>query len=99
MQKIVYKPLLKKTALYLTKYANGKGGTSNDGNQAGRFFSQKYGEFIVGCVGDKYKNAIRQLHLNLSIILRVVSSTGILQVVSSTGIMKNLKFLINKPVF
>ena len=56
--------------------ANGKGGTSNDGNQASRSFSQKYGEIVVGCVGDKYKNAIRQLHLNLSSILRLISSTG-----------------------
>ena len=39
-------------------------------------FSAKSMEKSVGCVGDKYKNAIRRLHLNLSIILRVISSTG-----------------------
>ena len=44
---------------------NTKGGTSNDGNQARRFFSQKLAAIVV-----------RKIHTNLSVILRTISSTG-----------------------
>ena len=71
----MYKPLLKNTVLYLTKYVElmERVVLPMMENQARRFFSQKYGEIIVG---DKHKNAIHQLYLNLSIILQVISSEG-----------------------
>ena len=56
--------------------ANSKGSTSNDGNQAWRFFSQKLAAIVVSCVNQKYKDTIRKIHTNLSVILRIFSSTG-----------------------
>ena len=56
--------------------ANDKSGTSNDGNQARRFFSQESSLVILSCVDDKYKETIKELHRNLTVILRVVSSSN-----------------------
>ena len=56
--------------------ANDKGGTSNDGNQARRFFHADSAGAIVECVPLKYKEHIRQLHKNLSVILQIISCTG-----------------------
>ena len=55
--------------------ANAKGGTSNDGNQARQFFSTKSKDVIIDCICEKYKPVIASLHINLSVILRVVSGT------------------------
>ena len=55
--------------------ANSKGGTSNDGNTARKFFTETYVDLIADCVDEKYKTVIRNLHKNLSCILRLVSST------------------------
>ena len=56
--------------------ANDKGGTSNDGNQARRFFHQDCADAILGCVPQKYKETTRKLHqASPSVLLRVVSST------------------------
>ena len=54
---------------------NDKTGTSNDGNQARRFFKSETRNVIVDCVADKYKEIVGCLHRNLSVILRVVNSS------------------------
>ena len=52
--------------------ANDKGGTSNDRNQALRFFKETI-ESIVSCGAPNYKDTIRQLHINISVLLRIIS--------------------------
>ena len=47
----------------------------NDGNQGRRFFKPESRNEIVACVVDKYKDTVSILHKNLSVILRVISST------------------------
>ena len=51
-----------------------KGGTSTDGNQGRRFFSEEVVETLKLCVKEKYVDKVLQLHCLLSVILRVVSS-------------------------
>ena len=74
----VQESLFQERGLVLDKVggANDKGGTSNDGNQARRFFHADSADAIVGCVAEKYKEDIRKLHKNLSVLLRIVSCTG-----------------------
>ena len=70
--------LREKTGLVLDQVsgANDKTGTSNDGNQARRFFDINSRQTISDCVEDKYKDTVTQLHQNLSVILRIVTSTS-----------------------
>ena len=73
--------ILHATGLYLDQCnkANGKGGTSTDGNQGRRFFSEE----VLGVISDllsghssiKHQENILLLHRQLSTILSVVSST------------------------
>ena len=56
--------------------ANDKGGTSNDGNQGRRFFKPESRDAIVACVAENYKDTVSILNKNLSVILRVISSTN-----------------------
>ena len=55
--------------------ANSKTGTTNDGNTARDFFSETHADEIVDCVEGKYKEVIQRLHKNISVILRLMSST------------------------
>ena len=70
--------LREERGLYLDQVsgANDKGGTSNDGNQARRFFHVDSADAVVSCVHPKYKENIKKLHQNLSVLLRVISSTS-----------------------
>ena len=54
---------------------NSKTGMSNDGNSAHEFFSQTHANVIVQCADEKYQASLRLLHLNLSVILCLVSCT------------------------
>ena len=76
--KSVVRDMLKETTgltLDQVAGANSRGGTTNDGNQARRFFKSESRDFVVACVAEKYKGTINCLHKNLSVILRVLSST------------------------
>lgn len=66
----------KRLVLDQVSRTNDKGGASNDGDQAKRFFSLDYVDAIVACELIKYKETIKKLHQNLSVLLRVVSSTS-----------------------
>ena len=64
----VQKILKESTGLMLDQVAgaNDKTGTSNDGNQARRFFKWETCDVIVNLVEDKYKETVACLHKNLS---------------------------------
>ena len=59
--------------------AGGKGGTSTDGKQGRRFFSDELKsaieELLSQPYNQKHKDAMLKLHKQLSIILRIVSCT------------------------
>ena len=48
---------------------------TNDGNQGQWYFESESCDKIVACVADKYKDTVITSHKNLSVILRVISST------------------------
>ena len=48
----------------------------NDGNQGRWYFESESCDKIIACVADKYKDTVSTLHKNLSVILRVISSTN-----------------------
>ena len=92
----VQKMLKESTGLVLDQVAgaNDKTGTSNDGNQARRFFKWETRDVIVNCVEDKYKETVACLHKNLSVILRVISSTGEVNCVKLEEITTETSLLI-----
>ena len=51
-----------------------KGGTATTGNEGRRFFSEKAVPIISECIKDKYKDSVLNLHKNLSVALRILSS-------------------------
>ena len=48
---------------------------TRDNNSLNRYFELETCDKIVACVADKYKDTVSTLHKNLSVILRVISST------------------------
>ena len=66
--------------LYQVAGANNKGGTSNNA--------------ILACVADKYKDTVTLLHKNLSVILRVVSSSVEVEYESLGKLTKDTSLLI-----
>lgn len=74
--------------------ANSKSGTSNDGNTARKFFSETHADLIVECVDEKYKDTIRTLHKNLSVTLRLISSTQQIDVEKFSVLCRDTSMLI-----
>ena len=58
--------------LYLDQVSGANDNTSNDGNQARRFFHVDSADAVVFCVNPKYKGNIKKLHQNLSVLLRLI---------------------------
>ena len=75
---------------------NDKGGTSIDGNQACRFFNQDSNDMVVACVAEKYKETVSCLHKYLSVILRVISSSGQVNCDELDTITKKANLLISE---
>lgn len=73
----VLQTILEDTGMPLERVSgsNSKGGTSTDGNSGRRFFSEELVESLKKCVPSKYLTDVLRLHLLLSTILRVISST------------------------
>ena len=69
--------ILQETGLYLDRVntAGGKGGTSTNGPQGRRFFSEEVIETIEKLADQKHKDNLLLLHRQLSTILTVVSSS------------------------
>ena len=65
------------TGLYLDRVstAGGKGGTSTNGPQGRRFFSEEVLDSIEKLVDDKHKENLMILHRQLSTVLSIVSCT------------------------
>lgn len=65
------------TGLYLDRVntAGGKGGTSTNGPQGRRFFSEELIDTLKKLMPDKHRENILNLHRQISVILAVVSST------------------------
>ena len=72
----VLKAIYEETGLYFEKVdSTGKGGSSTNGNQGRRFFSEEVIESIKKLVPEKHRENLLLLHRQISTILRVVSSS------------------------
>ena len=67
--------ILEDTGMPLEQVNGSKGGTSTDGNSGRRFFSEELIDSIKKCVPSKYIDDVLRLHMLLSSILRIISST------------------------
>ena len=78
----------------VSKAGEGKGGNSNTGNTARRFFTTKLADTVIGCVKDEYKQTIKQLHQDLSVILRIICSAQKVNCDKFEGLTERVSLLI-----
>ena len=62
--------------LYQVNSSGSKQGTSTNGKQGKQFLSEKYRLSVMQCVPKQYQGVLKKILHQLSIILRVVSSTS-----------------------